>query len=55
MFYFGLFLGIIGLLLIEAFFPTQTMSLLSWIALRNRQLMAEIKKHVHKKEKEEKG
>lgn len=51
MFLFGLFVGIIALLLIESTFPRQTMSLLTWISLRNRQLMEEIKKHMHNKEK----
>ena len=44
MFSNGLIVGIIGLLLIESIFPTQTVSVLTWIALRNRQLMTEIKK-----------
>jgi hypothetical protein len=48
MFLFGLILGIIGLLLIEAVFPTQTTTVLSWIALRERQIIAEIKTHISK-------
>jgi hypothetical protein len=55
MFIFGLLTGIIGLLLIQSVFPTQTVSFLTWIALRNRQLMDEIKKLIHHKKKEPLG
>jgi hypothetical protein len=48
MFIFGLLTGILGLLLIQSIFPTQTVTVLTWIALRNRQLMAEIKKLLHR-------
>jgi hypothetical protein len=48
MFLFRLIAGITGLLIIEAMFPKQTTMILSWIALRERELMAEIKNHISK-------